>query len=138
MRQVLSGLAVYTTLVLTIDFGIFIVVPLLSSPVGMRGFLSSLFALIGFVVLAGLLYFLFRKLCRGAWLAWWIAGGCNVLLLLYTGHAFWFAHHYRNDWERTDRSFSFLAAIFLGVVTMNCFGVLSLPGTRKYCGVSRS
>ena len=59
-------------------------------------------------------------------------------MLLLAIYAFWFAIHYRGDFERTDGSTSFFVALMLGSITLVCFVALYLPVTRKYCGVSRA
>jgi hypothetical protein len=138
LRQILSGLVTYIALVLTINFAIFVVVPLGNRPITQRDMLQSLLSLCCFAVFAALDYFLYKKLCRGARLAWWTANICTLFMLLLAIYAFWFAIHYRGDFERTDGSTSFFVALMLGSITLVCFVALYLPVTRKYCGVSHA
>jgi hypothetical protein len=138
LLQILSGLAVFIVLAMAVVFALYVLVPLFWYYYGLRSVASSLFSLVCSVALAGLTQFLFKKLCHEARLAWWTACLCNFALLLFTIHAFWFAYHYRNDWERTDGDFGSFLAILSCAVTTLCSAVLLLPMTRKYCGVSRS
>jgi hypothetical protein len=138
LRQILSGLVTYIALVLTIYSAIFVIVPLSNHPLALRDLLQSLFSLLWFAIFVTLGYFLFKKLCRGTWLAWWTANICSLLMSLLTIRAFWFAQHYRGDFERTDGSFSFFLALMLGTATVLGFVALYLPVTRRYCGISRA
>jgi hypothetical protein len=130
LRQVLSGLAVtYTAAIFGSDTACGAVIALSRRPVTHRNLLHALLFLLAFAAFSTLSWFLYKRLFRDAELAWWTAMiGCFAFSPQL--HPDFLVRHSLSGGNSQS-----VHCVGNDFCTLLYFLTLSLPASRRYCGV---